>query len=201
MYVEDCYIMMVDLCWTDCWISQCGLNSIIDPRQSFATDDFNILRKIFNKQAFTGPAVILFILPFVLVIYTIYFLFFTDVIISAIIVILVIIGLRFYHRRDKSKVSNTAMQFVKFMRCLRCKYSAKKPNTDENMKLKTEDYYMYRGTSSNDLNSIQDTSESGETITWTNVGEEADIFFGFLISIFLISVHILYVVDATVGLH
>jgi hypothetical protein len=28
-----------------------------------------------------------------------------------------------------------------------------------------------------DLNSIQDTSESGETITWTNVGEEADIFF------------------------
>ena len=61
--------------------------------------------------------------------------------------------------------------------------------------LKTEDYYMHRGTSSNDLNSIQDTSESGETITWTNVGEEADIFFGFLISIFLISVHILYVVD------
>jgi hypothetical protein len=30
--------------------------------------------------------------------------------------------------------------------------------------------------------------------------EEADIFFGFLISIFLISVHILYVVDVTVGL-
>jgi hypothetical protein len=37
------------------------------------------------------------------------------------------------------------------------------------MKLKTEDYYMHRGTSSNDINSIQDTSESGETITWTNV--------------------------------
>jgi hypothetical protein len=68
------------------------------------------------------------------------------------------------------------------------------------MKLKTDDYYMYRGTSSNYLNSIQDTSESGETITWTIVGEEADIFFGFLISIFLISVHILYVVDVTVGL-
>jgi hypothetical protein len=49
--------------------SQGGLNSIIDPRQSFATDDFNILRKIFDKQAFTGPAVVLFILPFVLVIY------------------------------------------------------------------------------------------------------------------------------------
>jgi hypothetical protein len=45
-----------------------------------------------------------------------------------------------------------------------------------------------RGTSSNDLNSIQNTSESDETITWTNVGEEADILFGFLISIFLISV-------------
>jgi hypothetical protein len=68
------------------------------------------------------------------------------------------------------------------------------------MKLKTDDYYMYRGTSSNYLNSIQDTSESGETITWTIGGEEADIFFGFLISIFLISVHILYVVDVTVGL-
>jgi hypothetical protein len=46
------------------------------------------------------------------------------------------------------------------MRCLRCKYSAKKTNTDDdrNMKLKTEDYYMHRGTGSNDLNSIQDTS-------------------------------------------
>jgi hypothetical protein len=71
-------------------------------------------------------------------------------------------------RKDKSKVSNTARQFVKFMRCLRYKYSAKKTITDDdrNMKLKTEDYYMYRGTSSNYLNSIQDTSESGETITW-----------------------------------
>ena len=57
---------------------------------------------------------------------------------------------------------------------------------------------MHRGLSSNDLNSIQDTSESGETIMWTNVGEEAYNFFGFLISIFLISVHILYVVDVTV---
>jgi len=133
---------------------------------------------------------------------TISFLLFTDVIISAIIVILVIIGLRFYHRTDKSKVSNTARQFVKFMRCLRCKCSTEKTNTDDhrNMKLKTEDYYMYRGTSRNDLNSIQDTPESGENITWTNVGEEADIFFGFLISICLISVHILYVVDVTVGL-
>ena len=133
---------------------------------------------------------------------TLSLLLFTDVIISAIIVILGIIGLRFYHRRDKSKFANTARQFVKFMRCLRCKYSAKKPNTDDarNMKLKAEDYYMYRGTSSNDLNSIQNTSESGETITWTNVGEEADIFFGFLISIFLISLHILYVVDVTVCL-
>jgi hypothetical protein len=46
----------------------------------------------------------------------------------------------------------------------------------------------------------QDPPESGETITWTNVGEETDIFFGFLISIFLISVHILYVADVTVGL-
>ena len=68
------------------------------------------------------------------------------------------------------------------------------------MKLKTEDYYMYSGTSSNELNSINDTSDSGETITWTNVGEETDVFFGFLISIFLISVQIPYVVDVTVGL-
>ena len=133
---------------------------------------------------------------------TISLLLFTDVIISAIIVIFLITGLRFYHRTDKSKVSNTARQFVKFMRCLRCKCSTKKSNTDDdrNMKLKTEDYYMYRGTSSNDINSIEDTSESGEIIAWTNVGEEADIFFGFLISIFLISVHILYVVDVMVGL-
>ena len=98
---------------------------------------------------------------------TISLLLFTDLILSAIIVMFVIIGLRFYHRTDISKVSNTARQFVKFMRCLRCKCSTKTPNTDDdrNMKLTTEDYYMYRGTSSNDLNSIQDTSESGETIT------------------------------------
>ena len=133
---------------------------------------------------------------------TISLLLFTDVFISAIIVILVIIGLRFYHQRNKSEVSNTAMQFVKFMRFFRCKCSSKKPKTDNdrNMKLKTEYYYMYRGTSSNDLNSIEDTSDSGETITWTNVGEETDIFFGFLISMFIIIVHILYVVDVTVGL-
>ena len=71
---------------------------------------------------------------------------------------------------------------------------------NRNMKLKTEDYYRYRGTNSNDLNSIEDTSDSGETITWTNVGEESDIFFGFLFSIFLIIVHTLYVIDLTVGL-
>jgi len=88
------------------------------------------------------------------------------------------------------------------MRFVRCKCSAENLKTDDdrNMKLKTEDYYMYRGTSRNDLNSIEDTSDSGETITWTNVGEEKNIFFGFLISIFLIIVHILYVVDVTVGL-
>jgi hypothetical protein len=88
------------------------------------------------------------------------------------------------------------------MRFLRCKCSAKKTQNDDdrNLKLKTEDYYMYRGTSSNDLKYIKDTPDSGETITWTNFGEETDIFFGFLISIFLISVHILYAADVTVGL-
>jgi hypothetical protein len=55
-------------------------------------------------------------------------------------------------------------------------------------------------TSSNNLNSIEDTSDSSETITWTNVGEETDIFFGFLISILLIIIHILYAVDVTEGL-
>ena len=37
--------------------------------QSFVTHDLNILRKIINKQAFTSPAVVLFILIFVLVNY------------------------------------------------------------------------------------------------------------------------------------
>jgi hypothetical protein len=50
-------------------------------------------------------------------------------------------GLILYHRRDKSKVSKTATQFVKFMGCLRCRCSAKKlkADDDENIKLKTED--------------------------------------------------------------
>ena len=106
---------------------------------------------------------------------------FTDVIISPIIVILVIIWLICYHRRDKSKVSKTTIQFVKFMRFLRCKCSAKKHKTDDdrNMKLNAEDYYMHRGTSSNDRNSIKYTSDSGEAMSWTNVGEGTDIFFGF----------------------
>ena len=106
---------------------------------------------------------------------------FTNVIISPIIVILVIIWLICYHRRDKSKVSKTAIQFVKFMRFLRCKCSAKKHKTDDdrNMKLNAEDYYMHRGTSSNYRNSIKYTSDSGEAISWTNVGEGTDIFFGF----------------------
>ena len=58
---------------------------------------------------------------------TISILLFIDVIISAIIVILVIIGFIIYHQRDKIKVSKTATQFVKFMRFLLCKCSAKKP--------------------------------------------------------------------------
>jgi hypothetical protein len=104
---------------------------------------------------------------------TLSLLLFTDVIISPIIVI---IDLIFYHRRDKSKVSNTATKFVKFMRFLPFKCNAKKPNTEDyrNKKLKTEDYYMYRGTSSNSFNSIDDKSESGETIAWTNLGGESD---------------------------
>ena len=89
---------------------------------------------------------------------------FTDVIISPIIVILVIIWLICYHRRDKSKVSKTAIQFVKLMRFLRCKCSAKKHKTDDD---------------SNDRNSIKYTSDSGEAISWTNVREGTDIFFGF----------------------
>jgi hypothetical protein len=62
------------------------------------------------------------------------------------------------------------------MRFLPFKCNAKKPNTEDyrNKKLKTEDYYMYRGTSSNSFNSIDDKSESGETIAWTNVGGESD---------------------------
>jgi hypothetical protein len=38
-------------------------------RQSFVTHDLNILRKIINEQAFNSPAVVLFILLFVVVIY------------------------------------------------------------------------------------------------------------------------------------
>jgi hypothetical protein len=57
--------------------------------------------------------------------------YFTNLTISAIIVILVIIGLILYHRRDKSKVSKTATQFVKFMGCLRCRCSAKKLKADD----------------------------------------------------------------------
>jgi hypothetical protein len=67
MYVGDCYILMLDLCWKYCWISQDS--SIIGPRQNFVTHDCNILRKIINKQAFTSPAIVLFILLFALVIY------------------------------------------------------------------------------------------------------------------------------------
>jgi hypothetical protein len=58
----------------------------------------------------------------------------------------------------------------------------------------------YRGTSSNDLNSFEDASDSDATLTWTNVVEESDVFFGFLISIFITIVHIPYAVDVTVGL-
>jgi hypothetical protein len=70
---------------------------------------------------------------------------FTDVIISPIIVILVIIWLICYHRRDKSKVSKTTIQFVKFMRFLRCKCSAKKHKTDDdrNMKLASNTVMAY----------------------------------------------------------
>ena len=47
------------------------------------------------------------------------------------------------------------------------------------MKLKTEDYYMYRGTSSIEFNSIEDTSDSGETISWKIVGGHVLRIFNF----------------------
>jgi len=122
-------------------------------------------------------------------------LLFTDVVISAIIVILLIIGLRFYHRNDEIEVSILARRFVKFMRCLRSKCIRRNPEINSKLSLKSEDATLHPRSNSNDIN----ITKSKETITWVDVGKESNFLFGILISIIVITVHAMYAVDVTFG--
>lgn len=107
---------------------------------------------------------------------TISLLLFTDVVLSALIVILVIWSLRYYHRDDQLSVPSITRGFVRVSRFLRCKTCCRKNPEKRN-------FYTW------------DTD-----ITWTDVGIEIDFIGGLFISLVVITVNVLYIVDVTVGL-
>ncbi|CAC5417146.1 unnamed protein product [Mytilus coruscus] len=104
-------------------------------------------------------------------------LLFTDVVISAVIVLMVILSLRYYHREDTYLVSSFMRGFVNVSRILRCQVCS--------CRRKKEKY-----------------NETGneEEIKWTDVGKEIDIICGIFITVVICIVNALYIIDVTVGL-
>ncbi|XP_052091291.1 acetylcholine receptor subunit beta-like [Mytilus californianus] len=100
-------------------------------------------------------------------------LLFADVCISAVIVLMVILSLRYYHREDNYPVSTFMRGFVNVSRLLRCKVCC--------CRGKQEKY-------------------NEDDIKWTDVGKEIDIVCGIFITVVICIVNALYIIDVTVGL-
>ena len=141
-------------------------------------------------------------------------LLFADVAFSGIIVIFVIISLRFYLRSENIPVSYLWGEFVKICRILKCGCRCTKRERD-NDKVKEYKYKngendnfsiskiklyssgnQYRGTDSIEINSILSKDE----ITWKNVGEELDFVFGTISALYMVTAHVLYILDAVIDL-
>ncbi|CAC5413493.1 CHRNA7 [Mytilus coruscus] len=140
---------------------------------------------------------------------TLSILLFADVAFSGVIVLLVIISLRFYLRNENIPVSYLGERFVKFCRVLRCscccgkgkkgnskadEYANKHGSNDSVDISKIKLYgseYQYRGTNSDEINSFT----SKEEITWKNVGEELDFVFGAFSALYMVTAHLLYILE------
>lgn len=141
-------------------------------------------------------------------------LLFADVAFSGIIVIFVIISLRFYLRSENIPVSYLWEGFVKICRILKCgcRYTKRKSDNGKvneytyehgendsfsisKIKLYSSEN-QYRGTDSVEINSILSKDE----ITWKNVGEELDFVFGTISALYMVTAHLLYILDAVIDL-
>ncbi|XP_071156104.1 neuronal acetylcholine receptor subunit beta-3-like [Mytilus edulis] len=104
-------------------------------------------------------------------------LLFSDVVISAVIVLMVILSLRYYHRDDNYPVSTFMRGFVNVSRILRCQVCC----------------CMRKKEKCNG-------KDNKENIKWTDVGKEIDIVCGIFIIVVILVVNALYIIDVTVGL-
>ncbi|CAG2219773.1 HTR3 [Mytilus edulis] len=104
-------------------------------------------------------------------------LLFSDVVISAVIVLMVILSLRYYHRDDNYPVSTFMRGFVNVSRILRCQVCC----------------CMRKKEKCNG-------KDNKEKIKWTDVGKEIDIVCGIFIIVVILVVNALYIIDVTVGL-
>ncbi|CAC5417145.1 unnamed protein product [Mytilus coruscus] len=104
-------------------------------------------------------------------------LLFTDVVISAVVVLMVILSLQCYHREDRYPVTTFMRGFVNVSRRLRCKVCCC---------MRKKEMYNETG--------------NKEEIKWTDVGKEFDIVCGILIIVVICIVNALYIIDVTVGL-
>ncbi|XP_063431277.1 neuronal acetylcholine receptor subunit beta-3-like [Mytilus trossulus] len=103
-------------------------------------------------------------------------LLFADVCISAFTVLIVILSLRYYHRKDEYPVTKFMRGFVNISRKVRCEVCC--------FRKKNEKYYSEK--------------ENEEQIKWTDVGKEFDIVCGIFITVVVFIVHALYIIDVAV---
>ena len=114
---------------------------------------------------------------------TIFLLLTGYVVISVMIVISVIIGLRFYLRDQELSVSPYWKSLILSYKIILGRRNRRRINTEKN--LQTENI--------NDTENGQDNDK--ETVTWKTVGETTDVMFGLVFSLMIILFNTLYFVD------
>ena len=114
---------------------------------------------------------------------TIFLLLTGYVVLSVLIVISVIIGLRFYLRDQGLPVSAYLKSLILSYRIILGRRNRRKINIGENLQNESIN------------NTENGQSNEKETITWKTVGETTDVIFGLVFSLMIILVNTLYFVD------
>jgi hypothetical protein len=112
---------------------------------------------------------------------TIFLLLTGYVVISVLIVISVIIGLRFYLRDQELPVSPYWKCLILFYRIILGRRDRRRINIGENVQKVNINH--------------TENGQDKETVTWKTVGETTDVIFGLVFSLMIILVNTLYFVD------